>query len=125
VGMRGLPFVVATLAVTALAACGDGSGTPTGGAAITGVTVQLRGEVVARNLCARCHGPDFQGRNMGSLVTPSLSVARNYSRDEFSRLLGSGVARDGHQVHEAMAATRSISEDGRQGVYEFLVLTLP
>lgn len=122
--MRRFTVLVAVLPVIALGACGESS-LPTSVVTIPAATTQLQGEVVARNVCAHCHGADFRGMSQGLLITPSLSMAKRYNLEDFNRLLVAGVARDGRTVNPAMGATHSLSENDRQAVFQFLVAVMP
>lgn len=122
--MKVFTLLVAGMVVMVLPACQESS-LPTSGEAVTAARMPFRGEVIARNLCANCHGADFQGAPMGSIRTPSLSKVQSYSIGEFKRLLSLGVARDERAVNSAMKATRWLSEENQEGVYEFLVRTRP
>ena len=55
------------------------------------------------------------------MQSPSLSIAALYSVEEFDRLLGTGVARDGRTVNAAMSATRSLSGEDRRAILQYLV----
>ena len=121
--MKKFTFPVAVLAAVALAAC-KGSDLPTSAITLIPATPELRGEVIANNLCTRCHGGDLRGRSLGSLESPSLGIAARYTIEEFDRLLGTGVARDGRTVNAAMSATRSLSRDDRRAILQYLVATM-
>lgn len=49
------------------------------------------GAYLARNACSECHGLDLEGQPQ---FTPPLTIAKAYSRDQFRRLMASGVGLD-------------------------------
>ena len=48
-----------------------------------------RGAYLAMNLCSECHGQDLQGES--ATRTPALTRAKDYSAEEFARLMNTGV----------------------------------
>lgn len=51
-----------------------------------------QGEYLAMTACNECHGLDLRGSSDGP---PDLAIVAGYTAEEFSRLLRTGVARDG------------------------------
>jgi mono/diheme cytochrome c family protein len=54
------------------------------------------GAYLARTTCSECHGLDLQGDPRGA--TPPLAIAAAYSREEFVRLMHTGVALGGREL---------------------------
>lgn len=52
-----------------------------------------RGRHLAQIACAECHGGDLEGGP--ELGAPALAIAKAYSRDQFTRLLHTGITMDG------------------------------
>jgi len=58
-----------------------------------------RGRYIALTSCTECHGPDLRGAPAGSdLPAPNLMIAAGYSRDQFARLMRTGVPANGRKL---------------------------
>ncbi len=122
--MPKLSLFVVPLLLVALSAC---SGSDRAGGMQTGplepeqvVVVASRGAVIAKNLCASCHGADFAGGTASDVTCPSLQVVRNLSLGEFDALLAEGTDPEGQAVNALMAVTRELSIEDRHAVHEYL-----
>jgi mono/diheme cytochrome c family protein len=60
------------------------------------------GRYLVMNFCSECHGQDLEGRPVAK--SPSLTVAKSYSLDQFSRLMHDGVG-TGERTFELMTPT--------------------
>jgi mono/diheme cytochrome c family protein len=78
------------------------------------------GEYLARTICSECHGPALRGETR----TPALAQALGYSREEFGKLLRTGVPRDGRDLElmDDVARSRFVHfrDDEIDDVYAFL-----
>jgi hypothetical protein len=123
-------MVAVALTLLGGAACGSDHGLspvqPSGDAP------SARGQVVARNVCALCHGADLRGAtvapvySMGELSagapTPDLNVVLTYTPGQFDTLLITGMARDGRVVVDMLGTVAvGLAKDSRQSVYKYLV----
>jgi cytochrome c553 len=61
-----------------------------------------RGRYLVMNLCSECHGQDLEGLPVAN--SPSLTVTKSYSLEQFSRLLHDGVG-VGDRTFELMTPT--------------------
>jgi hypothetical protein len=118
--MYRISWYAAILPAFALAACGD-SNPANVVAGVEGKDVALvRGEQVARDYCAQCHGADFQGALKDSLLCPALNRVKEYSFKQFDQLLLNGVTIDGDRV-TPMTATQPLSLADRIALHEYLI----
>jgi cytochrome c553 len=81
---------------------------------------------IVRATCGECHGIDLKGRTESpSEVVPDLIVAGAYSRDEFHRLMRTGVPTGGRRLRlmDQVARSRfSHFTDGEiDAIYDYLV----
>ncbi len=60
-----------------------------------------RGRYLATVACGECHGLDQAGHPEQGI--PDLAVAKAYSREEFSTLMRTGVAKGGRKIKAMMA----------------------
>lgn len=65
------------------------------------------GRYLARTVCAECHGTDLRGDSNPQFTSPDLVVVASYSREEFGRLLRTGVAVGGRQLGEMSEEARN------------------
>ncbi|MCX5762044.1 MAG: hypothetical protein NTW72_11190, partial [Gemmatimonadetes bacterium] len=72
--MSSFRFLSALLPIMALAACEDSKSPNATLAPVEVSVVKSRGELIARDACAQCHGPNFSGQTLDSIACPSLSV---------------------------------------------------
>ena len=56
------------------------------------------GEYLAMTMCNECHGLDLRGATLWDAVTPDLIIVSAYSRDEFEKLITTGVAMSGREL---------------------------
>ncbi|HKU89638.1 MAG TPA: c-type cytochrome [Steroidobacteraceae bacterium] len=81
-----------------------------------------RGRYLVMAGCTECHGQDLNGEELAK--APPLSVARNYSAEDFSKLMHDGVALGGRET-ELMSPTArsrfaSFTAEETAAIYEFL-----
>jgi cytochrome c553 len=80
------------------------------------------GRYIAMVTCAECHGERLEGNEGG---TPDLVVAGAYSRDEFERLMTSGVPTGGRKLKKLMANVAKerfsrMTKHERDSLYRYL-----
>ncbi|MHB1313777.1 MAG: c-type cytochrome [Gemmatimonadaceae bacterium] len=122
--MSRISFLALVLPVLALAACTDSSD-PGAVVAPASVTIATsRGAVLAQDLCAQCHGQDFNGATFGATACPALGGIKDYTFAQFNKLLVLGVAPDGEAVDTLMTATQALSEEDRLALYQYLRTTV-
>ncbi len=115
--MSTLRFLSALLPIMALAACEDS----TSPSAATEVSmVKSRGELIAREACAQCHGPDFYGQTVGSMACPSLSVVMSLSFDAFDAKLTEMTAGEDAAMAAAAAVIQALSPEDRRALHLYL-----
>ncbi|WP_375205254.1 c-type cytochrome [Hyphococcus sp.] len=59
---------------------------------------RAHGEYLAMTMCNECHGLDLRGATLWDAVTPDLIVVSAYSREEFEKLITTGVAMNGREL---------------------------
>jgi mono/diheme cytochrome c family protein len=59
---------------------------------------RAHGEYLAMTMCNECHGLDLRGATLWDAVTPDLIVVSAYSREEFEKLITTGVAMGGREL---------------------------
>lgn len=95
--------------------------TPRAKAPANGAAVD-RGRYLVMGACTECHGQDLNGRV--DAKAPSLTVAKQYSAEDFSRLLHEGIALGGRETElmspTARARFASFTPEETAAVYEFL-----
>jgi len=127
--MHRIQFLPAALTAIAIAACsGDAITSSSPGAVLQPpivVASTSRGAVIARDLCAQCHGENFGGAASDDGVCPTLQLVQNYTLAEFERLIVLGVSRGGDEVDYSMSATQTLSEQDRQALYQYLKERFP
>jgi cytochrome c553 len=66
--------------------------------------VNAHGAYLARTVCSECHGLDLRGHhgNLGGTI-PDLVIAAAYSREDFNRLMRTGIALGDRQLRAAMS----------------------
>jgi mono/diheme cytochrome c family protein len=118
--MNKLVAVMGGVALASLAACGVEGPRPDP-VGVTSAAVQ--GEVVASATCAPCHGADLAGASFDETPTPSLEVARQYTWEQFDRLLSTGQTIGPHSVNAAMvtSSVASLSSEDRRALHDYLV----
>lgn len=115
--MSTLRFLSALLPIMALAACEDS----TSPSAATEVSmVKSRGELIAREACAQCHGPDFYGQTVGAMTCPSLSVVMSLSFDAFDAKLTEMTAGEDAAMAAAAAVIQALSTEDRRALHLYL-----
>jgi cytochrome c553 len=81
-----------------------------------------RGRYLVMGACTECHGQDLNGRV--DAKAPSLTVAKQYSAEDFSKLLHEGIALGGRETElmspTARARFASFTPEETAAVYEFL-----
>jgi len=79
------------------------------------------GQYLALNVCSECHGTDFEGFED---FTPSLQVARAYSREQFGLLMAEGIGlgdRDlGLMSRVAKMRFSQLKDNEADDLYQFL-----
>ncbi|MHB1313220.1 MAG: c-type cytochrome [Gemmatimonadaceae bacterium] len=124
--MHRFPFLAAALSSIALAACSvgdDGRISSNPGAVLQPPTVSAatsRGAVLARDLCAQCHGDTFIGAATDDGTCPTLKLIHDYTFAEFEQLLVVGVARSGNEVDTLMKATQGLNAQDRAALFQYL-----
>ena len=81
-----------------------------------------RGAYLAMNLCSECHGQDLQGES--ATRTPALTRAKDYSAEEFARLMNTGVGPAdravGLMTETSNARFAHLTTDEVDAIYAFL-----
>ena len=81
-----------------------------------------RGAYLAMNLCSECHGQDLQGES--ATRTPALTRAKDYSAEEFARLMNTGVGPAdravGLMTETSKARFAHLTTDEVDAIYAFL-----
>lgn len=115
-------FKVLSIALPAvmLAACSDSSTTGPAAAPTDVSLVYSRGAMLARDLCAQCHGATFSGTNTDSLTCPSLGIVRGYTLAEFDALITGGASKDGELVEPMVAAAWALSAEDKAALHDYL-----
>jgi len=79
------------------------------------------GEYLAINACTECHGQDLEGQGD---FTPSLAVAKAYSREDFGQLMSDGTGLGGRDLGlmTRMGQDRfsHLNEDEVEALYQYL-----
>ena len=81
-----------------------------------------RGRYLVMGACTECHGQDLNGEELAK--APPLTVAKNYSAEDFSKLMHEGVALGGRETElmspTARARFASFTPAETAAVYQFL-----
>ena len=83
------------------------------------------GEYLAMTMCNECHGLDLRGQTLfEGAQTPDLAIVASYGRDDFDKLITTGVPIGGREI-ELMALVapdryRDLSVDEADDLYAFL-----
>lgn len=112
-------FAVAVPAL-ALAACGDRTTSSLAGPPNEISVASARGAILAKSLCAQCHGEDLNGRSNDYQTCPSLRDLRKYSLEEFEALLTAGLTKDGDVATAMVLASEQLGPDDRSAIYDYL-----
>lgn len=84
-----------------------------------------RGEYLAMTTCNECHGLDLRGQSLfEGNYTPDLAIVASYSRNDFEKLITTGVALGGREI-ELMALVgadrfTALDKDEVDDLYAFL-----
>lgn len=60
--------------------------------------LRARGEYLALTMCNECHGLDVRGNTMFEPYTPDLAMVAALSREDFERLIETGIGVDGRRL---------------------------
>lgn len=118
--MSTLRFLSALLPIMALAACEDSTISSAASAPTEVSMAKSRGELIAREACAQCHGPDFYGQTVGSMTCPSLSVVMSLSFDAFDAKLTEMTSGEDAAMAAAAAVIQALSTEDRRALHLYL-----
>jgi len=80
------------------------------------------GRYLARSICTECHGVNLQGD--ASIGSPGLAVVAAYSREDFDRLLRTGISVSGRELglmrSVALSRFDLLTDEEVQALYSYL-----
>jgi mono/diheme cytochrome c family protein len=88
------------------------------------ITQKSRGELVAIQLCAQCHGTDFHGKTVGVTVCPALDAVADLSFAHFDEVVTAETEREGAAMVAVDNAYERLPLEDRRALYDYLASLL-